>query len=205
MSGGGLRQAKKAATRERVLAAARQLFVTAGYEAATIRQIATLAGVSVGSVFTTFPTKADILSQVMADRLERLYAELDELIPRLNGCTADRLRAMFAFHFSFETEQVQLFLPHVAAVFDWTRPPGAYRFGQNLRIHAMIEDCLAKGVADGDVDPAADLGVVIDALVGAYAWCYRLAAWDGAGAGVMAASMDRQIELIARGFRPRRP
>lgn len=203
MSAGGLRQAKKAATRERVLAAARELFVSVGYEAATIRQIAVLAGVSVGSVFTTFATKADILSQVMTERLERLHAQLDDLLPRLAGSTADRLRAMFALHFAFETRQVRLFLPHIAAAFDWTRPPGAYCFGRNLRISGLIESCLVKGVAEGDVDPGADLAAAVELLVAAYGWCYRLAAWEDAGAEIMTAAMDRQIALIARGLQPR--
>jgi AcrR family transcriptional regulator len=199
---GGLRQKRKAATRARVLSAARELFIAVGYEAATVRQIADLAGVSVGSVFTSFACKADILSQVMEERLERLYTELEELVPRLTGSTADRLRAMFAFHFAFETPQVQLFLPHIAAAYDWTRPAGAYRFGRNPRIRGIMEDCLARGVADGDVDPHADLDAVIQLIVAAYAWCYRLAAWEGLGADTMTAAMDRQIDLIAQGFRP---
>jgi AcrR family transcriptional regulator len=203
LRGGGLRQAQKAATRERVLCAARELFIAVGYEAATVRQIADLAGVSVGSVFTSFACKAEILSQVMAERLERLYAELDELVPRLAGTTADRLRAMFAFHFAFETQQVQLFLPHIAAAYDWTRPPGAYCFGRTPRIRGLVEDCLAKGVADGDVDPGADLESTVELLVAAYAWSYRLAAWDGAGAEIMSAAMNRQIAVIAQGFQPR--
>lgn len=186
-----------------MLDAARELFSTVGYEAATVRQIAELAGVSVGSVFTTFPNKADILSQVMQERLERLHGELDELVPRLAGSTVQRLQAMFAFHFAFETEQVQLFLPHIAAVYDWTRPPGSYCFGRNPRIRGLVEDCLAKGVAAGDVDPAADLATTVELLVAAYAWSYRLAAWDGAGAEAMRANMDRQIGLISAGFQPR--
>ena len=52
-----------------------------GYEASTIRMIATRAGVAVGSVFTTFASKAEILSQVMLHRLDGLYAELDAVLP----------------------------------------------------------------------------------------------------------------------------
>ena len=37
----------------------------------------------------------------------------------------------------------------------------------------------------------------------AYAWVYRLAAWDDADAPAMTAVMDRQIGLIAAGFAPR--
>ena len=68
-----LRKSQKEATRQRVLDAARELFEAKGFEAATVRDIARMAGVSVGSVFTTFASKGDILSQVMADRLANEY------------------------------------------------------------------------------------------------------------------------------------
>ena len=50
MSAEGLRRTQKAATRQRVLAAARQLFATQGYQGATVRQIALLAGVPADQV-----------------------------------------------------------------------------------------------------------------------------------------------------------
>jgi len=203
LSGGGLRQSQKAATRQRVLTAARELFSNGGYEAATIRQIAQLAGVSVGSVFTTFSSKGEILSQVMAERLEALYAELDERIARTQGSTAERLRAMFAVHFNFEFGHVQLFLAHIAAAYDATLAFSASPYGRNLRLQAVIRECLAEGVRRGDVRPDADLKAVVDLLMAAYAWTYRLAAWENATAVTMIAVMDQQIGLIAQGFQPR--
>lgn len=203
MASTGVRQAQKAATRERVLAAARELFVSQGYEGATIRDIAALAGVSVGSVFTNFASKGEILSEVMKARLDALYAELDRVVPHLRGSTADRLRSMFAIHLNFEMRHVQLFLAHIAASYDWTLPPEARPFGRNPRLKGLVEECLAAGVAGGDVDPATDLRAVIDLLMAAYAWTYRLAAWENAGAEQMIAVMDQQIGLIAGGFNPR--
>lgn len=200
MSGAGLRQSQKAATRRRVLAAACDLFASQGYEAATVRQIANLAGVSVGSVFTSFASKGEILSEVMKDRLDELYAELDRVAPHLRGSTADRLRSMFAIHFAFEQRHVQLFLAHLAAAYDWTLGPGATPYGRNLRLQELILDCLNRGVAEGDVDPATDLQGVVDLLRAAYAWTYRLAAWDGAPVEQLIAAMDQQICLIAKGF-----
>lgn len=186
-----------------MLAAARDLFASQGYEGATIRQIATLAGVSVGSVFTTFASKGQILSEVMMARLEALYAELDKVIPHLHGSTADRLRSMFALHFDFEIRHVQLFLAHIAAAYDWTLGPDARPYGRNPRLKGLVVECLEDGVARGDVDPSADLAAVVDLLMAAYAWTYRLAAWEDASAEKMIAVMDQQIGLIASGFSPR--
>src|SRR6202012_3707552 len=120
VGGGSSRRIQKEATRKRVIAAAREIFDTRGYEGATIREIARHAGVSVGSVFTTFASKGEVLSEVMQQRLAALYAELDRVLPPLRGSTADRLRSMFAIHFAFEAPRTKLFLAHVAAAYDWT-------------------------------------------------------------------------------------
>ena len=201
----GVRDEQKAATREKVLDAARDLFNDVGYEETTIRAIAERAGVSVGSVFTTFASKGDILSQVMADRLDALYAELDRLAPHLRGSTPDRLRSIFAIHYAFETRRTRLFLAHIAAAYNWTLSPTSRPYGRNPRLRAVVRECLSDGIVRGDVDPAADLDLVVDTLMASYAWTYRLAAWENADAEAMSAVMDRHIGLIAGGFRPPTP
>lgn len=162
------RQSRKAATRERVIAAARELFIRQGYEETTVREIARHARVSVGSVFTSFATKAEILSQAMMERLDGLYGELDQLAPRLRGSTADRLRSMFAIHYAFETRNTRLFLAHIAAAFDGTLGAEARPFGRNPRLRQNLRDCLAEG-RGRDVDPEVDLEVVVDGLMASYA------------------------------------
>lgn len=198
-----MRESQKAATRNRVIAAAQALFDTQGYQGTTVRDIAQRAGVSVGSVFTTITSKGEILSQVMLDRLSALYAELERVAPHLRGSTRDRLCSMFAMHFAFAAPMTRLFLAHIAAAYDWTLPPDAQPFGRNPRLQGLIHDCLAKGAAEGDVDPAVDFHEVVDLLMAAYAWTYRHAASDTADVATMTAVMDRQIALIASGFRPR--
>lgn len=197
------RQSQKEATRLRVMDAARELFDTQGYQGTTIREIARGAGVSVGSVFTTFASKYEILSQVMQDRLDGLYAELDRVIPYLRGTTLDRLRTMFAVHFAFEVRHKRLFLSYIAATYDWTLPGQSTPMGRNRQLMDIIGECLAKGVAEGDVDPGVQQQEIIDLLMAAYVWVYRLAAWHDADAAAMTEVMDRQIGLIAQGFRPR--
>ena len=199
----GARRTRKEATRNRVILAARALFDLQGYQGTTVREIARHAGVSVGSVFTTFATKGEILSQVMQERLDGLFAELDRVLPHLRGSTADRLGSMFAILFAFEAQRLRLFLAHIAAAYDFVQSAQATPFGRNARLREIIRECLVKGVADGDVDVALDHQEIIDLLTSAYAWTFRLAVWDGAAAAAMTRVMDRQIGLIARGFAPR--
>jgi AcrR family transcriptional regulator len=65
MSKTGVRAAKAAATRERMLSASRELFVERGYTATTIQAIAAKAGVAVQTVYFTFETKRAILKELL--------------------------------------------------------------------------------------------------------------------------------------------
>ena len=185
-----------------MLEAARDLFNEIGYEETTIRAVAERAGVSVGSVFTTFASKADVLSQVMDDRVEALYRELEHVARHMRGSTLDRLCSLFAIHYDFECRRVRLFLAHISASFSPTLDRGTIPFGRNNRFKDMILDMPAEGVERGEVCPKTDLELVLDTLMAAYAWNYRLAAAQAADAQAMTQIMDRQITLIFRGLRP---
>lgn len=199
----GVRDEQKQATRERVLEAARDLFNETGYEETTIRAIAERAGVSVGSVFTTFASKAEVLSHVMDRRLGELYREFDRVMPYLRGSTTDRLCSIFAIHYEFETRRVRLFLAHIAASFSPSNEPGVTPYGRNEKLAGMLRDVLVEGVRRGEVRDDIDLSLVVDSLKASYAWNYRMAAAMGADASAMSATMDRQIGLIAEAWRPR--
>lgn len=198
-----LRKSQKEATRRRVLEAARECFETDGYEATTVREIARRAKVSVGSVFTNFASKAEVLSQVMRERREGLYEELDRVAPLLHGSTADRLCSLFAIHTAFEAPRARLFLAHIAAAFSWTPESAARPYGQNARLIGVIRETLAEGIARGDVDPEVDLDDLVELMLAAYAWACRLASWEQAGAEKITAAVDRQIGLILRAAAPR--
>lgn len=81
------RQTAKAATRAKVLEAAKTCFGTLGYERATIRDIANTAGMSTGAIFASFTGKAELYREVFGhdpispevgrELLERLQAIID--------------------------------------------------------------------------------------------------------------------------------
>ncbi len=198
----GVRETQKQGTRRKVLEAARDLFNEIGYDETTIRAIAERAGVSVGSVFTTFASKADVLSQVMDDRVDALYAELDRVIRHLRGSVVDRISSVFAIHYDFECRRVKLFLAHVAASFSPSLDASTVPFGRNARFKGMLIDIIVDGVTRGEVRPDCDHDLVLDTLMAAYAWNYRLAAQKGADAVRMTELMERQVALIFEGLRP---
>lgn len=186
-----------------MLEAARDLFNEIGYEETTIRAVAERAGVSVGSVFTTFASKADVLSQVMDDRVDALYSELEHVARHMRGSVPDRLCSLFAIHYDFECRRVRLFLAHIAASFSPSLESSTVPYGRNERFKVMIVEMLRDGQTKGEVRDDADLELILDTLMGAYAWNYRLAAAGRADHVIMTSIMERQIRLIFHGLLPR--
>src|ERR1700722_5677023 len=61
----------KSATRQRILQAAMNLFVTDGWQNTTTRGIAIAAGIATGTLFNYFPTKEAIAATLIGERLQR--------------------------------------------------------------------------------------------------------------------------------------
>lgn len=198
----GVRDQQKQATRAKVLAAARDLFDQAGYEQTTIRAIAERAKVSVGSVFTTFTSKADILSQVVFERMQALIAELEGVVPHLRGATAERLSSLFAIHYDFQMKRANLYLAYLGVSFSPAREKSFVRFGANPGLRAQARAILTGGVQRGEIAADADLDFVLDTALALYGFNY-LRVSDGASATDLTAVIDRQMKLLFEGLAPR--
>ena len=79
-----VRERNKADKLKRITQAARQLFSKKGYEATTIKDIADVAGVSVGTIFLYARDKGDLVCLMAADRLK------DEFARAFRQCGASR-------------------------------------------------------------------------------------------------------------------
>src|ERR1700761_7335914 len=71
----------KQRTRQRLLGAARRLFTSRGYDAATIRDIASEADLSTGAVFASFSDKAELFNEVIIADCEVLLAAMANAEP----------------------------------------------------------------------------------------------------------------------------
>src|SRR3954469_2403288 len=86
------RRAAAAATRDRICAAAEELFVRDGYARTSVRAVAKAAGVAEATIYVTFPGKAALLDAVIvratrdnpSEPLDAIAsAPADEILPRL--------------------------------------------------------------------------------------------------------------------------
>ena len=102
-----VREKKKLATRERIRAAAAELFTRHGYGAATMRQIARRAHVGLGTLFNYAEDKRDLVFLIFN---EELNATTDVALaaPRPGQPLADQLLAVFAVHYRWLAEKPAL-------------------------------------------------------------------------------------------------
>lgn len=73
-----LRERKKKSTRRSILAAARFLFFTGGYEATSMGMIAEESGVAVGTIYNYFSSKAHIMVEINREDTDRAMVTPDE-------------------------------------------------------------------------------------------------------------------------------
>jgi AcrR family transcriptional regulator len=197
------RAEKAADTRERIRAAAWELFTTVGYDATTTQAIAKRAGVAAGTVFVHASDKADLLSLVMHDRLAAVVDERFASIPSADAPLLDRLMHVFSGLFRMYGEHPQVAFAFVRH-FPGAKGPNAERvsmltFGFVHRLALLVADAQAKGEAARELDPIACaqnlFGLYFMALM---TWLSGLATLETALVPQLRGSLALQI----RGFGP---
>lgn len=174
----GLRQRKKAATREAIQSAALRLFREQGYAATTMSQIREAADVSESTLFRYFPTKKDLVLDDAFDPM--MFALFKAQPPELSILAAFRaafnelVGAMTAEQRRELRERIDLMFAHDdvrAALLD--------------RMSSSTQD-LAEAIAERTGRSAADLAV-------------RTAAAAGMGVGMLVMTMvaeDPKADLV---------
>lgn len=142
----GRREQKKQDTRSRLVTAARQLFISQGYDESSIEEISQLAGVSRRTCFRYFPSKESLAFPYREQRLVRFNALIREGPPGETAYEAVK-RACLVMAGQFMTEREET----VSLEQLVRRHPTLRAFEREYDRHweQVIADALAK---DGD-DP----------------------------------------------------
>jgi len=196
-----LRAQSKLKTRRRVLDAARQLFMERGYEAATIRDIASQAGLSTGAVFASFVDKTDLFNAVMAEDFQRQVEALRGA-GKPDAKVEDAVLAVFEAGYRFHSAQLPLL--QAAVSLSWSHGLGG-EFGDrpsfNLAMDALSE-VLLGGVETGELKASPDqIRLAAEVLWEAYVGNYRRALYDDWSADRLIERVRQQIQLVLAGLR----
>ncbi|WP_213954712.1 TetR/AcrR family transcriptional regulator [Variovorax sp. dw_954] len=90
-----------------ILAAARAVFLEKGFERASVGEIAARVGVVEGLVYTYFPTKRDLLNEVLRGMYEPLIEDIATSFARIHGLRS-RLRFLVWRHLRVYVEEPSL-------------------------------------------------------------------------------------------------
>src|SRR5436305_12079788 len=83
------REQSRAQTRERVLAAARTVFASRGFNGASVEEIASEAGFSTGALYSNFDGKEDLFLVLMEREVEEHAREIEQAV-RERSSVAER-------------------------------------------------------------------------------------------------------------------
>jgi TetR/AcrR family transcriptional regulator, cholesterol catabolism regulator len=98
--------APRSSTAELIRAAAIDLFFEHGYEATSLRAIASQVGIQVGSLYNHLSSKESLLYSIMSNIIEDLLTELDNRLATVTG-SVERLRTAIAVHVFFHTARAR--------------------------------------------------------------------------------------------------
>jgi AcrR family transcriptional regulator len=162
------REQSKAATRDRLLSAARTVFARRGLHGASVEEIASEAGFSTGALYSNFDGKENLFLALMEREIEKHAREMAEVVANRTS-VADRATGgaqQWMTLIEREPELLLLFMEFWAyGVRDARmRPQVAAHFAQ---VRKLLTTLLIDGMREFNLElelPAEHLAIAIDAL-----------------------------------------
>jgi AcrR family transcriptional regulator len=165
-------EAKRAAARERIVTAARELIARGGYREAQVAAVASRAGVATGTVYRHFPSKAELSAEVFRRVSQReVDAARAAATAAADAGAPARLRAAIE---TFARRALRARRQAWALLAEPVDPAVEAERLRFRRAHAEhFAAIVAEGIAAGDLPPqnselagAALVGALAEALVG---------------------------------------
>lgn len=150
----------------RILAAARPIFLSEGYEAASVDAIANAAGVSKKTIYVRFASKEDLFEAVILRLIEENIPMIERAAAE-EGPVAERLHRI-----ALAVLEVALSPDCIASrriiVAEAVRFPAFARVLHDLgmaRVHPLVERCLEDGRRSGEI-AVSDVRLLTDIFIG---------------------------------------
>ena len=192
------RKQQKAATRERILQAAKELFAEHGYEATTMQKVAQATGFSAGNVFVHFPSKADVLATLMHEEIAALDRLIAKRVPR-RGTVRARLRKVFGVFLDYAVPTERLVRTLMAYSWSWDEHWEA-RFEGSIAIRRQqIQTILEDGIRSGEIRTDADLEAVGICVFGIAETLFKAARFYGYDRKRFLDQADRSLRALLGG------
>lgn len=196
-----LRERNKQRARGRLLAAARALLDAKGYQRATMRQIAENAGVSHQTLYNYFPTKPQLLRELLLEDVGGLTGQVDTVIARYDAGTTTLHETLMAIHrIRFQVAEAgDRELWRVVCLDLLERQPGTVDLIALIdrealaRLTRLLTLARARGELQPDVDPATLAEIAF--AIGMHATSHFLLD-PQCDAEALLAALDRQTRVL---------
>jgi TetR/AcrR family transcriptional regulator, fatty acid metabolism regulator protein len=198
------RTRRSARTRERILAAAVEVFARHGFHGARVAEIAEEAGIAYGLVYHHFRNKDGILAAIFAERWGRYMRWLDE-VAASDATFAGKMQRILHFLVDAYRQEPALMTVMINEV------SRSYEFLESHDVGTvfMAFDAVGRIVEDarcaGEVRADVDVEIVTHAILGAAEMVltgYVMRRVRREGRDAYAADERQLVELIVRGLAP---
>ncbi len=149
------KEREKEARRQDILEAAKDIFFSKGFQAATMDQIAEAAELSKGSLYLHFASKEELYVTILVKGLDLLYDRFQVAVRNKTGWD-EKIRSLGRAYYAFYIEcsdyfEVLFLLQH--GEFASRISAGLYQtcFDKGLSVLRILAEAIQEGIAIGDV------------------------------------------------------
>jgi len=182
--------------RERILAAAVQLFAQYGYHAATMRDIARISGIQAASIYYHYASKQALLVEIMDTHMRGLNANLQRIV-QASTPVQQRLHEAIANHIRLHTTyKAEFFIidTEIRALEDEQR---SAILALRDQYESMLQSLLREGM-EQRIFRQVDIKVASYALI---AMCTEVATWFRPGGRLSVQQViDLYTQMITEGL-----
>jgi len=156
---------RKEARPAEIVAAALQLFADRGFAATRLEDVATIAGVSKGTVYLYFESKEQLFEAVVREAIAPNIDRAEALVDTFEGPTAELIRALFEFMAGvLETPLTGVMKLLVAESGNFPQLARLYADLVLRRVFGLLRRILERGVARGELRPL-DLDTAVPLVI----------------------------------------
>ena len=194
------RAENKARTRQKVLEAAKRLFMQRGYEGATMRDIAADAGLSTGALFANFADKADLFNEVILQDFELQHEKIAQALAGAES-VKDKIMAMMSAGYAFHLSQLPLLQAGISV--SWSHGLNG-ELGERpvwKTVTSYLVEILDQGAQKGELTPDFDRELLADIIWDTYLANYRRAVFGDWGLDQLKERLEQQVDLLLSAVR----
>ncbi len=201
--GGSRRERKKADKLQRIKDASLALFLTKGYDDATTREIAKIAGVALGTVFLYAENKRDLLFLIYNDELEHVLGQAEAAVQPSASFLSNML-SIATLHLTHYGRRPEISRYALREMYFYDKGVQSRRFHEiRSRLLQLIVGVIKQDLARGHIKATHEAGLIGNMIFALFqVEIRRFLMDDKPDLDAAVRSFQSQIEVLMAGLSP---